>query len=121
MKLGARIKALRTERGIRQKELAQKAGLTPSLVSQIESDTAQIAVNQRFALFFPEKRPFFLEGVDLLDTPIQAVYTRTITSPKWGGRLTGKQSGIRYTVLVADDQGGGSVTLPGPNQSSFAP
>lgn len=37
MSLGARIKALRSERGIRQKELAQKAGLTPSLVSQIES------------------------------------------------------------------------------------
>jgi transcriptional regulator with XRE-family HTH domain len=38
MKLGARIKALRVERNIRQKDLAQKAGLTPSLVSQIESD-----------------------------------------------------------------------------------
>jgi hypothetical protein len=41
--------------------------------SQVESDTAQIATNQRFALFYPEKRPFFLEGVDLFDTPIQAV------------------------------------------------
>ena len=49
--------------------------------SQIESDTAQIATNQRFALFFPEKRPFFLEGIDLFATPIQAVYTRTITAP----------------------------------------
>jgi hypothetical protein len=88
--------------------------------SQVESDTAQISANQRFALFFPEKRPFFLEGADLFQTPIQAVYTRTITAPDWGGRLTGKEAGVRYTVLVADDQGGGSVVLPGPNGSSLA-
>ena len=87
--------------------------------SQVESDTAQISANERFALFFPEKRPFFLEGVDLFQTPIQAVYTRTITSPRWGGRATGKQGGVRYTVLVADDEGGGSAILPGPNNSSL--
>lgn len=88
--------------------------------SQVESDTAQISANERFALFFPEKRPFFLEGVDLFQSPIQAVYTRTITSPRWGARLTGKEAGIRYTVLVAEDAGGGSAILPGPNGSSFA-
>ena len=88
--------------------------------SQVESDTAQISANERFALFFPEKRPFFLEGVDLFQTPIQAVYTRTITAPRWGGRLTGKSRGVRYTALVADDAGGGSVILPGSNGSDFA-
>jgi hypothetical protein len=88
--------------------------------SQIESDTAQITANERFALFVPEKRPFFLEGVDLLQTPIQAVYTRTILSPEWGGRISGKQAGIRYTLLVANDKGGGSVILPGPNGSDLA-
>ena len=51
---------------------------------------SQITANERFALFVPEKRPFFLEGVDLLSTTIQAVYTRTITDPKWGTRATGK-------------------------------
>src|SRR5262249_34911140 len=85
--------------------------------SQVEADTAQISANERFALFFPEKRPFFLEGVDLFSTPIQAVYTRTITSPDWGVRLTGKDAGVRYTVLVADDKGGGSVVVPGPRDS----
>jgi hypothetical protein len=89
--------------------------------SQIESDTAQISTNQRFALFFPEKRPFFLEGVELLSTPIQAVYTRTITAPDWGGRATGKLGGVNYTALVAEDTGGGSLVIPGPNASSFAP
>ena len=89
--------------------------------SQIESDTAKISANERFALFYPEKRPFFLEGVDLLQTPIQAVYTRTITDPIWGGRITGKAGGVRYTALVAEDAGGGTVILPGANGSSFAP
>jgi len=89
--------------------------------SQIESDTAQIAVNERFALFFPEKRPFFLEHVDLLQTPIQAVYTRTITSPLWGARLTGKSGGTNFTALVADDRGGGTVIIPGPVFSDTAP
>jgi len=84
--------------------------------SQVESDTAQISANERFALFFPEKRPFFLEGADLFQTPIQAVYTRTITAPVWGGRVTGKVGGVRYTALVVDDAGGGSAIIPGPNE-----
>ncbi|HEX3703488.1 MAG TPA: DUF5916 domain-containing protein [Vicinamibacterales bacterium] len=86
--------------------------------SQVEADTAQISANERFALFFPEKRPFFLEGVDLFQMPFQAVYTRTITSPEWGGRITGKDAGIRYTALITEDEGGGSVILPGANSSS---
>jgi hypothetical protein len=89
--------------------------------SQIESDTAQISTNERFALFYPEKRPFFLEGVDLFSTPIQAVYTRTITTPDAGARMTGKAGGVRYTVLVADNAAGGSAVLPGPTSSSLAP
>ena len=101
-------------------DTAVDATINPDF-SQVESDVAQIAVNQRFALFFPEKRPFFLESVDLFDTPIQAVYTRTITSPKWGLRGTGKIDSTTYTVLVSQDRGGGSVILPGPEFSTFAP
>jgi hypothetical protein len=95
------------------------ATLNPDF-SQVESDVAQIAANQRFALFFPEKRPFFLEGLELFSTPIQAVYTRTITSPRWGVRSTGESGGILYTALVAEDRGGGSVILPGPVASNLA-
>jgi hypothetical protein len=58
--------------------------------------------------------------VDLLATPIQAVYTRTITAPDGGARVTGKEAGIRYTVLVANDAGGGSAVLPGATSSSLA-
>ena len=88
--------------------------------SQVESDIAQIGANERFALFFPEKRPFFLEAIELFSTEIRAVYTRTITSPRWGARATGKFGHTAYTVLVADDRGGGSVIIPGPNFSSLA-
>ena len=88
--------------------------------SQIESDIAQIGVNERFALFYSEKRPFFLEGSELFSTPIQAVYTRTVTAPRWGVRGTGKFGSTAYTALMAEDDGGGSVILPGPNSSDLA-
>ena len=71
--------------------------------------------------FFPEKRPFFLEGADLLNSPIQIVYTRTITDPNWGVRATGKYGDTSYTVLSAQDEGGGLLVLPGPEFSIFAP
>ncbi len=95
------------------------ATLNPDF-SQVESDVAQIVTNQRFALLYPEKRPFFLEGLELFSSPIQAVYTRSITSPRWGVRATGKFDSNQYTAFVAEDRGGGSVILPGPNGSAFA-
>jgi len=88
--------------------------------SQVESDVAAISANQRFAIFFSEKRPFFLEGVELFNTPIQAVYTRTITSPRFGLRSTGKFGDNDYTAIIASDRGGGLTILPGPNGSDFA-
>ncbi len=87
--------------------------------SQIELDSAQISANERFALFLPEKRPFFLESVDLFSTPIQAVYTRTFSSPRWGARATGGSEKTKYTLLVGEDRGGGSVILPGAESSDL--
>jgi hypothetical protein len=89
--------------------------------SQVESDVVQIGVNERFALFYPEKRPFFLEQVDLLQAPIQAIYTRTITDPLWGARLTSRAGSTSYTVLATRDRGGGTVVIPGPVFSDAAP
>ena len=100
-------------------DTALDAAINPDF-SQVESDTAAISTNQRFAIFFPEKRPFFLENTDLFSTPIQAVYTRTITAPRWGLRSTGKYGSNAYTLLVADDRGGGSVIIPSPFGSNFA-
>jgi len=89
--------------------------------SQVEADVPQILVNQRFAVFFPEKRPFFLEGFDLFDTPLQVAYTRTITSPRAGARATGKIGDTAYTLLTTQDRGGGLTIIPGPTRSGFAP
>ncbi|HET9328306.1 MAG TPA: DUF5916 domain-containing protein [Candidatus Eisenbacteria bacterium] len=88
--------------------------------SQIEADVAQIGANERFALFYPEKRPFFLEGIDLFSTPFQAVYTRSITSPSGGLRTTGRSGQTAFTALGARDRGGGLVILPGPEGSGAA-
>lgn len=100
-------------------DMAVDATINPDF-SQIESDVAVISTNERFAIFIPEKRPFFLEGIELFSTPIQAVYTRTLTSPRWGARTTGKTGRYAYTLLVAQDRGGGSVILPSAFGSDFA-
>jgi Domain of unknown function (DUF5916) len=88
--------------------------------SQIESDVALITANERFALSYPEKRPFFLEGVELLATPIAAVSTRSLTAPQWGARATFKGDALAFTALAAQDEGGGQVILPGATSSTFA-
>ena len=99
-------------------DMAVDATINPDF-SQVESDVAVISTNERFAIFIPEKRPFFLEGVELFSTPIQAVYTRTITSPRWGGRTTGKTGKYAYTMLVTQDRGGGDVIIPSEFGSDF--
>ena len=88
--------------------------------SQIESDVAQISANQRFALFFPERRPFFLESIDLFSTPLQAIYTRTFNQPLWGARSTGQLGDNQWTLLVGQDEGEGGVIIPGVLSSSIA-
>ncbi|TNF70471.1 MAG: hypothetical protein EP299_14020 [Acidobacteria bacterium] len=71
--------------------------------SQVEADVAQLNVNERFALFFEERRPFFQEGIDFFSTPINAVHTRTVLDPDWGIKLTGKEKRNALGVFVADD------------------
>jgi len=99
-------------------DLSLNATVNPDF-SQIEADVAQLAVNNRFALFFPEKRPFFLEGAELFNTPIQALFTRSIADPSFGTKLTGKSGGRSFGVLVARDEVN-NVLLPGPQSSSAA-
>jgi hypothetical protein len=72
--------------------------------SQVESDQGQVTVNERFALFFPEKRPFFLEGIELFGSPQTLVYTRRIVNPKAGAKLTGKFGQLGVAHLTAVDQ-----------------
>ena len=79
--------------------------------SQIESDLPQIEVNQRFALFYPELRPFFLEGAEIFNirAPITAVHTRTIVDPAYGAKLTGKAGRTTLGVMYANDAAPGNV------------
>lgn len=105
---------------IPQNDLTLDATYNPDF-AQVEADVPQISVNRRFALFYPEKRSFFLEGADLLATPLAAVYTRSITSPAWGTRATGRAAAASYTLLVTKDGGGGTTVIPGPLSSRLAP
>ena len=75
--------------------------------SQIESDASLVTVNERFALFFPEKRPFFLEGIELFATPNQLVYTRQIVNPIAGGKVTAKFGRYNLANLIALDEAPG--------------
>jgi hypothetical protein len=81
--------------------------------SQIESDEPQATVNQRFEVFFPEKRPFFLENSNYFQTPINLLFTRRLVDPKWGVRLTGKDGPWAVGILAADDASPGQQVLPG--------
>jgi hypothetical protein len=82
--------------------LSVDATINPDF-SQVESDVGLVTVNERFALFIPEKRPFFLEGIELFSTPGQLVHTRQIVDPIAGGKLTGKLGPFGVAHLTAYD------------------
>jgi hypothetical protein len=89
--------------------------------SQIESDQPQITVNQRFEVFFPEKRPFFLENSNFFTTPINLVFTRRIGHPEYGLRLTGKSGPWALGVLATDDRAPGeAVPTSDPHSGAHA-
>ena len=124
---GARLGALDTASGAFDNDdpfgdlgVSVKYGITPNLTadfsynpdfSQIESDRPQIETNQRFALFYPEQRPFFLEGQEIFrtPTPLNLLHTRTIVDPRFGGKLTGKVGNTTFGVVVADDEAPGRL------------
>jgi hypothetical protein len=78
--------------------------------SQVEADVGQVTVNERFAVFFPEKRPFFLEGLEQFDTPNALIYTRRISAPVGGAKLTGKLGGTGVAYIGAIDDNNLSAT-----------
>ncbi|MCK5146057.1 carbohydrate binding family 9 domain-containing protein [bacterium] len=83
--------------------------------SQIESDAARISVNTTFAIFYPEKRPFFLQGRELLQTPIY--YSRSINDPLTAGRIIGKNGALSYMLLSAYDRNT-VLMIPGQEESN---
>jgi hypothetical protein len=122
---------LRREKAARDLSLTGKYGLTPSLIldgtynpdfSQVEADAGQVDVNLRYDLFFPEKRPFFLEGSENFnlagttdqDYLLAAVHTRNIIDPKAGVKLTGKlaRKDNLATIFASDEGAAASDSLP---------
>jgi hypothetical protein len=78
---------------------------------QIESDDPQVTVNQRFEVFFPEKRPFFQENSNFFRTPLQLVFTRRISDPLYGVRLTGKTGPWAIGSMIANDRSPGTSVI----------
>ncbi len=72
--------------------------------SQVEADAAQLDVNTQFALYYPERRPFFLEGADYFSTRLDAVYTRTLADPRWGVKMTGKVGRNAVGFFTVEDE-----------------
>ena len=83
-------------------QVSLDATLNPDF-SQVESDAGLVTVNERFALYVPEKRPFFLEGIELFATPNQLIYTRQLKDPSVGGKVTGKLGAYSVALLSAND------------------
>lgn len=97
--------------------LTGKYSITPTITldfavnpdfAQVESDQLVVTANQRFPIFFEEKRPFFLEGIDIFRTQIVAVHTRTIVDPDYAVKLTGKVGRNTFGLLLASDNGPGN-------------
>jgi hypothetical protein len=81
--------------------------------SDVESDQPQFTVNQRYPVYFPELRPFFLENANYFSTPIDLVYTRNIVHPEYGIRLTGKIGATNLGFFAIDDREPGETYAPG--------
>jgi len=81
--------------------------------SDIESEQPQFTVDQRYPVYFPELRPFFLENANYFATPGTLVYTRNIVHPEYGIRLTGKIDHTNIGLFATDDRQPGEAVAPG--------
>jgi hypothetical protein len=90
--------------------------------SQVESDSPQVTINQRYEVVFPEKRPFFMDNSSYFATPEQMFFSRRIVDPRFGARLTGKMGNYVIAALFADDRAPGeSVALGNPWHGRHTP
>lgn len=80
--------------------------------SQLALDVPQLSGNQAFSLLLPEKRPFFFESSDLLQSPSNAIHTRSLSAPRWGVRATWRDEIQSATGFLVNDEGGGKTLLP---------
>jgi hypothetical protein len=88
--------------------------------AQVEADQTVVTANQRFPIFFDEKRPFFLEGIDIFRTPIRAVHTRAIVDPDLAVKLSGKRGKNTFGILLASDNAPGNFSEEERHSSSLS-
>ncbi len=86
--------------------------------SQVESDEPQVTINQRFEVFFPEKRPFFIENAGMFVTPENLFFSRRIVNPQFGARVTGKLGPWAVAGVAADDRSSGEQFGANPTSES---
>ena len=117
----------RTENNL-EPSLDVKWGITPDIslnatlnpdFSQVEADEAQVSVNDTFALFFNEKRAFFLDNADYFASPLDLVYTRNVSSPDAGVKLTGRDQQQSFAFFAANDKST-TFIVPGNISSDIA-
>jgi len=84
--------------------------------SQVESDATEISVNTSFAIFYSEKRPFFLLGKDFFNTNIDAYYSRMINDPLAAAKVTAKAGRLTIAYLGAGDRRT-PIIIPGEDGS----
>jgi hypothetical protein len=94
------------------------AALNPDF-STVEADELQLGLNQPFSLFFPETRPFFLEGADFFTTPVDLVHTRTLADPLAATKITATRGRHGLALLLARDEQT-AILHPGPTRSEAA-
>lgn len=102
-------------------------GITPNVTfngtlnpdfSQVEADAVQLDINTQFALYYPETRPFFLDGADYFSTPLMnLLHTRQIADPLGAAKVTGKEGPHTFGVLTSRDDLT-NIIIPGPEGSS---
>src|SRR5262252_2344500 len=96
------------------------AAINPDF-AQVEADQTVVTANQRFPIFFEEKRPFFFEGIDLFQTPLQAVHTRSIVDPDYALKLTGRRGRNSFGLLLASDNAPGNFSEDERNDPETRP
>ncbi len=99
-------------------EISLQATLNPDF-SQVEADVAQLSINDTFALFFDEKRTFFLENSDYFSSNYNLVYTRNVAAPDYGAKVTGRIDQHTFGFFVANDEST-TFLVPGNLGSSIA-
>ena len=110
--------------------LTMKYGITPTVTldlalnpdfAQVEADQTVVTANQRFPIFFQEKRPFFLEGIDTFQTALTPVHTRAIVDPDVAVKLTGKRGKNTFGLLLASDNAPGNFSEEERNDPEVLP